>query len=64
MAVVCDTATVPMRDRSELWAEAVSELFVALECAPDRVARFRGRLRAGSLGPVPITGEPTRFSWS
>lgn len=52
MAILCDTATVPLRDSAELWVEAVSELFVPLECVPQRGAAFHGRLRAGTLGPI------------
>ena len=56
MVVECDTASVPMRDSADLWVQAVSELFVPLECAPHRGAAFHGRLRAGSLGPVQLCG--------
>jgi AraC-like DNA-binding protein len=56
MTVVCDTATVPASDRAELWVEAVSELFVPLECIPRGGTRFFGRLRAGTLGPVQLCG--------
>src|SRR5215204_5387258 len=56
MVVVCDTATVPLRDSAEVWVEAVSELFVPLECSPHPGAAFHGRLRAGSLGPVQLCG--------
>ena len=52
MAILCDTATVPARDRAELWVEVVSELFVPLECVPRHGAAFHGRLRAGALGPI------------
>jgi len=52
MAILCDTSTVPRRDGAELWVEAVSELFVPLECVPQRGAAFHGRLRAGTLGPL------------
>ena len=57
MAVLCDTATVPVRDRAELWVEAVSELFVPLECMPHHGAAFHGRLRAGRLGPLRICAD-------
>src|SRR6266545_5364478 len=56
MAILCDTATVPVRDRAELWVEAVSKLFVPLECAPHHGAPFHGRLRAGALGPIRLCG--------
>jgi len=56
MVVVCDTASVPLRDSAEVWVEAVSELFVPLECSPHPGAAFHGRLRAGSLGPVQLCG--------
>jgi AraC-like DNA-binding protein len=56
MAILCDTATVPARDRAELWVEVVSELFVPLECVPHHGAAFHGRLRAGSLGPIRMCG--------
>ena len=52
MAVLCDTAMVPVRDSAELWVDVVSELFVPLECVPHHGAAFHGRLRAGSLGPI------------
>ena len=52
MAILCDTSTVPMRDSAELWVEAVSKLFVPLECIPQRGAAFNGWLRAGSVGPI------------
>jgi AraC-like DNA-binding protein len=52
MAILCDTATVSVRDSAELWVDVVSDLFVPLECVPHRGAAFHGRLRAGSLGPI------------
>ena len=52
MAILCDTAMVPVRDSAELWVDVVSELFVPLECVPHHGAAFHGRLRAGSLGPI------------
>src|SRR6266498_1139463 len=52
MAILCDTATVPLRDSAELWVEAVSELFVPLECVPHDGAVFDGRLSAGTIGPI------------
>jgi AraC-like DNA-binding protein len=52
MAILCDTAMVPVRDSAELWVDVVSELFVPLECVPHHGATFHGRLRAGSLGPI------------
>jgi AraC-like DNA-binding protein len=55
MAVVCDTSTVPGSDRAELWVEAISELFVPLECTPGPGTAFSGRLRAGTLGPVQLS---------
>jgi AraC-like DNA-binding protein len=54
MAIVCDTATVQASDRAELWVEAISALFVPLECTPHHGAAFYGRLRAGALGPVQL----------
>src|SRR2546423_2518909 len=52
MAILCDTAMVPVRESAELWVDVVSELFVPLECVPHHGAAFHGRLRAGSLGPI------------
>jgi AraC-like DNA-binding protein len=56
MAVLCDTATVSVRDSVELWVEAVSELFVPLQCVPHHGAAFHGRLRAGRVGPLRMCG--------
>ena len=56
MAILCDTATVPVRDSADLWVEAVSELFVPLECVPHHGAAFHGRLRAGVIGPIAMCG--------
>jgi hypothetical protein len=56
MAILCDTATVSVRDGVELWVEAVSQLFVPLECVPHHGAAFHGRLRAGRLGPLRMCG--------
>jgi AraC-like DNA-binding protein len=56
MAILCDTATVPVRDSADLWVEAVSELFVPLECVPHHGAAFHGRLRAGAIGPIAMCG--------
>src|SRR5436853_535406 len=45
MAILCDTAMVPVRDSAELWVDVVSELFVPLECVPHHGAAFHGRPR-------------------
>ena len=34
MPVICDTSSVPVEDRAELWVAASSELVVLLECRP------------------------------
>jgi AraC-like DNA-binding protein len=56
MAVLCDTSTVPVGDRAELWVTTASELFVPLECTPHDRATFNGRLRAGTVGPLALCG--------
>jgi len=54
MSVHCDTSTVPVAERAELWITASSELFVPLECVPHDRASFRGLLRAGAVGPLQL----------
>jgi AraC-like DNA-binding protein len=60
MAVQCDTATVPARDRADLWASVTSEMFVPLECTPHDPATFNGRLRAGGVGPLALCSLEVR----
>ena len=52
--ILCDTSRVPVTERADLWADAVSKLFVPLECTPKERVSFRGRMRAGSVGPVAL----------
>jgi AraC-like DNA-binding protein len=56
MAVLCDTATVPVGDRADLWTSMASDMFVPLECTPHDRATFNGRLRAGVVGPLALCG--------
>ena len=56
MAVCCDTSTVPVPDRAELWIDTTSQLFVPLDCTPKDRATFNGRLQAGSVGPLGLCG--------
>ncbi len=55
MPVICDTSSVPVEDRAELWVKASSELFVPLECRPYDRSSFGGLLRAGSVGPLALS---------
>jgi AraC-like DNA-binding protein len=55
MTVICDTSSVPVEDRAELWVSASSELFVPLECRPHDRASFRGVLQAGVVGPIALS---------
>jgi AraC-like DNA-binding protein len=51
MAVICDTSSVPVEDRAELWVEASSQLFVPLECRPrDLLAPSRTGETVASIG--------------
>jgi AraC-like DNA-binding protein len=55
MAVVCDTSSVPVADRAELWVTASSKFFVPLECAPHDRTSFHGVLQAGAVGPLALS---------
>ena len=55
MPVICDTSSVPVEDRAELWVTASSELFVPLECTPHDRASFGGFLQAGEVGPLALS---------
>jgi AraC-like DNA-binding protein len=55
MPVICDTSSVPVEDRAELWVSASSELFVPLECTPRDRASFSGLLQAGIVGPLALS---------
>lgn len=55
-SVVHDTSTVAVEDRAEFWMATTSQLFVPLECVPHDRAAFRGRLRAGTVGPLHLCG--------
>jgi AraC-like DNA-binding protein len=55
MPVICDTSSVPVEDRAELWVTASSELFVPLECRPHDRASFGGLLQAGVVGPLALS---------
>jgi len=55
MPVICDTSSVPVEDRAELWVTASSELFVPLECKPHDRASFSGLLQAGVVGPLALS---------
>ena len=52
MTVTCDTSTVPLAERADLWIAVTSEMFVPLECTPHDRAAFRGHLTGGTIGPV------------
>jgi AraC-like DNA-binding protein len=52
MAVVCDTSTAAVNERTELWVAAASEMFVPLECTPQAHKDFHGRMRAGAIGSL------------
>jgi len=54
MAVVCDTSTVPVGDRADLWVTTASNLFVPLDCTPHERSTFNGRLHAGTVGPLAL----------
>jgi AraC-like DNA-binding protein len=55
MPVICDTSSVQVDDRAELWVTASSELFVPLECRPHDRASFSGLLQAGVVGPLALS---------
>jgi AraC-like DNA-binding protein len=55
MPVICDTSSVRVEDRAELWMTASSELFVPLECMPHDRASFGGLLQAGVVGPLALS---------
>jgi hypothetical protein len=55
MTVICDTPSVPVDDRAELWVTASSEFFVPLECRPHDRALFCGLLQAGVVGPLALS---------
>jgi AraC-like DNA-binding protein len=55
MPVICDTSSVPVEDRAELWVTASSELFVPLECRPHDPPSFGGLLQAGIVGPLALS---------
>jgi AraC-like DNA-binding protein len=55
MPVICDTSSVPVEDRAELWMTASSRLFVPLECTPHDRASFGGLLQAGVVGPLALS---------
>ena len=55
MTVICDTSSVPVEHRAELWVRTSSELFVPLECRPHDPASFRGVLQAGVVGPLALS---------
>jgi len=55
MTVVCDTSTVPLEERAELWVAASSELYVPLECRPHGGVAFSGHLQAGTVGPLALS---------
>jgi AraC-like DNA-binding protein len=55
MPVICDTSSVPVEDREELWVTASSELFVPLECRPHDRTSFGGLLQAGVVGPLALS---------
>ena len=55
MSVICDTSSVPVEDRAELWVTASSRFFVPLECRPHDRASFHGVLQAGVVGPLALS---------
>ena len=55
MSVICDTSSVPVEDRAELWVTATSQLFVPLECRPRDRDSFTGLLQAGTVGPLALS---------
>ena len=55
MTVVCDTSSVPVGERADLWVSASSNLFVPLECTPHDRGTFRGLLEAGMLGELALS---------
>jgi AraC-like DNA-binding protein len=55
MPVICDTSTVPVQDRAELWVTATSRFFVPLECRPRDRDSFSGLLQAGAMGPLALS---------